>query len=56
MMLLSFMVLVTVVSFSEDLLDVNKGIFFYAFFFSFFILSKKKKLSDICLEAGNQEE
>ena len=56
MMLLSFMVLVTVVSFSEDLLDVNKGIFFYAFFFSFFILSKKKKLPDICFEAGNQEE
>jgi len=32
----SFIVLVTIVSFSEDLLDVNKGIFFYAFFFPFF--------------------
>jgi O-antigen ligase len=41
-LMLSFLVLVTVVSFSEDLLDVNKGIFFYAFFFSFFIMSRKK--------------
>ena len=31
-----FMVILTFVSFSENYLDVNKGIFFYAFFFSFF--------------------
>lgn len=37
----SFMVLVAVVSFSEDILDVNKGIFFYSFFFSFFVLMKR---------------
>jgi O-antigen ligase len=37
--LLSFLTLVTVVSFSEDLLDVNKGIFIYAFFFPFLIMS-----------------
>jgi O-antigen ligase len=37
----SFMILITVVSFSENILDVNKGIFFYAFFFSFFVLSGK---------------
>ena len=55
LMLLSFMILVTAVSFSEDLLDVNKGIFFYAFFFSFFILSKRKRLPDISAEAGNPE-
>lgn len=42
LMLLSCMLLLSVVSFSEDILDVNKGIFFYAFFFSFFILSKRK--------------
>ncbi len=41
-MLLSFLVLVTVVSFSEDLLGVNKGIFIYAFFFPFLILSGRK--------------
>jgi O-antigen ligase len=37
----SFMILVSIVSFSENILDVNKGVFFYAFFFSFFILSGK---------------
>ncbi len=31
----SFMILISTVSFSENILDVNKGIFFYAFFFSF---------------------
>ena len=36
---ISFMTLIAVVSFSENVLDVNKGIFFYAFFFSFFALS-----------------
>jgi O-antigen ligase len=41
-MLLSFLVLITVVSFSEDLLGVNKGIFIYAFFFPFLILSGRK--------------
>ena len=53
LLLLSFMLLVTIVSFSEDLLDVNKGIFFYAFFFSFLILSKRKK-ADSVHDAGNQ--
>jgi O-antigen ligase len=42
-MLLSFMILVIIVSLSEDLLDVNKGIFFYSFFFSYFVLSHNKK-------------
>jgi O-antigen ligase len=35
----SFMLMIAVVSFSENLLDVDKGIIFYAFFFSFFIFS-----------------
>jgi O-antigen ligase len=39
LMLFSFLILVTMVSFSEDLLDVNKGIFIYAFFFPFLIRS-----------------
>jgi len=34
---ISFMTLISIVGFSENILDVNKGIFFYAFFFSFFI-------------------
>ncbi|MBB3054637.1 O-antigen ligase family protein [Mucilaginibacter gotjawali] len=32
----SFLVIVAIVSFSENLLDVDKGVIFYAFFFSFF--------------------
>ncbi len=39
---LSFLVLITTVSFSENILDVNKGIFFVAFFFPLFYLSAKK--------------
>jgi O-antigen ligase len=38
---LSFMVLISIVAISENFLDVNKGIFFYSFFFSFFLLSSK---------------
>jgi O-antigen ligase len=37
----AFMLLVSVVSFSENIFDVNKGIFFYAFFFSLFLLTGK---------------
>jgi O-antigen ligase len=33
----SFMALITTVSVSENILDLNKGIFFYSFFFSFFL-------------------
>jgi O-antigen ligase len=40
-LLFSFILLVAVVSLSEDLLDVNKGIFFYAFFFPFLAFSGK---------------
>jgi O-antigen ligase len=44
-LLFGFILLVSVVSLSEDLLDVNKGIFFYAFFFSFFVLSGKQTIT-----------
>ena len=37
----SFMTLISIVSFSENILDVNKGIFFYAFFFSLFMITGK---------------
>ena len=39
--LFAFIVIIAVVSFAEDILDVNKGIFFYAFFFSLLVLSKR---------------
>ncbi|MEX6686385.1 O-antigen ligase family protein [Danxiaibacter flavus] len=38
-MFLSFLVIIAVASFSENILDLNKGIFFIAFFLSFFLLS-----------------
>ncbi|HCN82254.1 MAG TPA: hypothetical protein DIT07_01350 [Sphingobacteriaceae bacterium] len=38
----SFMILITIVSFSENILDVNKGIIFYSSFFSLFVFSKNK--------------
>jgi O-antigen ligase len=37
----TFMLLIASVSFSENLLDVDKGVMFYAFFFSFFLFSVK---------------
>jgi O-antigen ligase len=39
----AFMLLLAFVSFSENYLDVDKGIFFYAFFFSFFVFSDEAK-------------
>jgi O-antigen ligase len=39
----TFMLLVAFVSFSENLLDVDKGVIFYAFFFSFFVFSGDEK-------------
>jgi O-antigen ligase len=37
----AFMLLLSIVSFSENILDVNKGVFFYAFFFSLFLHTGK---------------
>jgi O-antigen ligase len=42
-LLLGFMLLITILSFSENLLDVNKGIFFFAFFFSLFLQTGKPR-------------
>jgi O-antigen ligase len=36
-----FIIQIAVVSISENIMEVNKGIFFYAFFFSFFLKSGK---------------
>jgi O-antigen ligase len=38
----AFMIIIAVVSFSENILDANKGIFFFSFFFSLFYLPKRK--------------
>jgi len=38
----TFMVLLAIVSLSEDYLAVDKGVFFYAVFFSFFVFSNSK--------------
>lgn len=40
---MGFMILLITVSISENILDVNKGIMFYAFFFPLFALHKKTK-------------
>ena len=42
-LLLAFMAIIATVSFSENLLDVDKGIFFYSVFFSLFIFSNNDK-------------
>ncbi len=52
----SFLVLVVTVSFSENILDVNKGIFFYAFFFSFFWLAGQPLRSFQRLKRSNAPE
>ena len=50
----SFILLIAVVSFSENMMDVDKGIFFYAFFFSFFIFSAAEKKRITIKLKGNQ--
>lgn len=56
--LLSFMVMISVVGLSENILDLNKGIFFYGFFFSMLLLfpeiSVAKNIQNIDEEPGNR--
>jgi O-antigen ligase len=40
----SFLILIAAVSVSENILDLNKGIFFYSFFLSIFLISNNSKL------------
>jgi O-antigen ligase len=47
---LSFLILISVVSLSENILDVNKGIFFYSFFLSLFLLNDSKEPINIVTE------
>jgi O-antigen ligase len=46
-LLLSFLILIAVVSISENTLDVNKGIYFYRFFSSLFLLNPEKNQAGI---------
>lgn len=39
----SFMVVISIVSLSENILDADKGVIFYSFFFSFFIFASEQK-------------
>jgi O-antigen ligase len=43
---LGFMIIIGVTSISENILEINKGIFFYSFFFSFFVLKNNKISSE----------
>jgi O-antigen ligase len=47
LLLFSFMVIITAVSFSENYLDVDKGVFFYSVFFSLFIFSHNLKIKTL---------
>ena len=47
LLLFSFMMLITAVSFSENYLDVDKGVFFYSIFFSLFTLRYRLKNNDL---------
>lgn len=40
---ISFLILITIVSVAENILDVNKGVFFYSFFYSLFIVPGSKE-------------
>jgi O-antigen ligase len=42
----TFITMIAIVSLSENLLDVDKGIFFYAFFFSFFAFSLDDRIDN----------
>lgn len=47
---LSFLLTLFIVSLSENILDVSKGVLFYAFFFSFFLLAFQKKNYSLAIE------
>jgi O-antigen ligase len=53
----SFMTLISFVCFSDNILDVNKTIFFFSFFYSFFIYSSDKmNLPSIKRKFGKKNE
>ena len=53
----TFMLLITIVSASENVLDVDKGIIFYAFFFSFLcFLQKIRHLAELRKDASGYDK
>ncbi len=58
LLFLSFLILITITSVSENILDLNKGIFFYSFFISFFMWKKglalKKEITTTIGLTGNR--
>ena len=50
----TFILLVAIVSLSENVLDVDKGIFFYAFFYSFFSFSTEEPFYNELIATGQQ--
>jgi O-antigen ligase len=42
-LLITFLILIAIVSVSENILDVNKGIFFYSFFASLLLLTSNER-------------
>lgn len=52
----TFMLLIAIVSLAENLLDVDKGIFFYAFFYSFFCFSTEGSVVAETNIAGRQSQ
>jgi O-antigen ligase len=52
---ISFLLLITIVSLSENVLDADKGVMFYSLFFSFFLLSGAENVSPEKIEAEKPE-
>jgi O-antigen ligase len=46
-LLISFLIIIVVTAVSEDILNLNKGIFFYGFFISFLLLFQDKEIKNI---------
>ena len=52
----TFLMLIAIVSLSENVLDIDKGIFFYAFFFSFFWYAQQAEQSQVVAFAEPRAE
>jgi hypothetical protein len=51
----AFLFIIAITSVSENILDLNKGIFFYSFFFAYFLLvNKNQKPVNSSKLTGNQ--
>lgn len=51
---LIFMALISIVFISENVLDLNKGIFFYSFFFSLFFIDQSASGTSNCMDLTNK--